>query len=69
MDNARRQDGRNGQPHNSVAGGNERNQALTGFEGMNYEQKRKPYRDGESTAKDENRNPGNNSLSGNNRGQ
>ena len=50
MDNTRGQEGRKGQPHNT-AGGRSRNQPPTGFEGMNYEQKRRPYLEGKSDKK------------------
>ena len=42
MENTRRGDGRKGQPHNNNSG-DRKNQPPMGFEGMNYEQKRKPY--------------------------
>ena len=54
MENTRRGDGRKGQPHNNS--GDRKNQAPMGFEGMNYEQKRKPY--GEGSEKNKNGNPG-----------
>jgi len=57
MDNLRRGENRKGQPHNNRAGKN-REQAPVGFEGMNYEQKRKPYREGNELEKDRNANPG-----------
>ena len=60
MDNARGHEGRKGQPHNNAAGGIERTQAPTGFEGMNYEQKRRPYRDGKRSEQEENEDPGSN---------
>jgi hypothetical protein len=53
MENTRRGDGRKGQPHNNT--GNRKDQPLLGFEGMNYEQKRKPY--GEGNEKVRNTNP------------
>jgi hypothetical protein len=46
MENMRRGDGRKGQSHNNTA--DRRDQLPMGFEGMNYEQKRKPY--GESSS-------------------
>ena len=46
MENMRRGDGRKGQSHNNTA--DRRDQPPMGFEGMNYEQKRKPY--GESSS-------------------
>ena len=52
MENTSREDERKGQPHNNNSG-DKKNQAPVGFEGMNYEQKRKPY--GE---KNRNSNPG-----------
>ena len=55
MENTRRGDGRKGQPHNNNSG-DRKNQAPMGFEGMNYEQKRKPY--GEGSEKNKNGNPG-----------
>ena len=55
MENTRRGDGRKGQPHNNNSG-DRKNQAPVGFEGMNYEQKRKPY--GEGSEKNKNGNPG-----------
>jgi hypothetical protein len=55
MENTRRGDGRKGQPHNNNSG-DRKNQAPMGFEGMNYEQKRKPY--GEGNEKNKNGNPG-----------
>ena len=52
----RRGDGRKGQPHNNA--GTKRDQAPLGFEGMNYEQKRKPYGEGVGNEKNRNGNPG-----------
>lgn len=56
MENTRRGEGRKGQPHNNSSG-DRKNQAPMGFEGMNYEQKRKPYGEG-SSEKTKNGNPG-----------
>jgi hypothetical protein len=60
MESMRREDGRKGQPHNSTGG--RKDQPLMGFEGMNYEQKRKPYGEGNSeknrTANYSDNNPG-----------
>ncbi len=64
MDNMRGQEGRKGQPHNNAAGGKERNQPPTGFEGMNYEQKRRPYVDGKNGTKDGLKGPGSGKESG-----
>jgi len=61
MENLRRGEGRKGQPHNNPSGGKNEEQAPTGFEGMNYEQKRKPYRKGESEDKNEKKDPGSDS--------
>jgi hypothetical protein len=61
MENSRRDQGRKGQPHNDPSGEKKDSRPLTGFEGMNYEQKRKPYRKDESEDKNENRNPGSDS--------
>jgi hypothetical protein len=55
MELTRRGNGRKGQPHNNT--GNKKDQAPLGFEGMNYEQKRKPYGEGGSE-KNRNGNPG-----------
>ena len=44
MEILRRDEGRKGQPHNDPSGEKNDIQAPIGFEGMNYEQKRKPYR-------------------------
>jgi hypothetical protein len=56
MENTRLGGGRKGQPHNNNSG-DKKNQAPVGFEGMNYEQKRKPYGEGVSE-KNRNGNPG-----------
>jgi hypothetical protein len=61
MENLRRGEGRKGQPHNNLSGEKNDRQAPSGFEGMNYEQKRKPYRKGESEDKDEKKDPGSDS--------
>jgi hypothetical protein len=45
MDNVRGEESRKGQPYNNAAGNRDRAQPPAGFEGMNYEQKRRPYRD------------------------
>ena len=63
MDNLRRGENRKGQPHNNRAGKN-REQAPVGFEGMNYEQKRRPYNETDRLYKDWDRNVENNSKSG-----
>lgn len=57
MENSRRGESRKGRPHNNT-GGKNKNEAPLGFEGMNYEQKRKPYREGNELDKDRNGNPG-----------
>ena len=45
MEKMREEENRGGQPHNNSAGaGRGRNEAPMGFEGMNFEQKRQPYR-------------------------
>lgn len=64
MDNVRGQEGRKSQPHNNAAGGVDRTQAPTGFEGMNYEQKRRPYHDAKSSEKENIENPGSESHLG-----
>ena len=56
MEKRGRGEGRKGQPRNNNNGGTNRDQAPMGFEGMNYEQKRKPY--GEGSEKERNGNPG-----------
>jgi hypothetical protein len=61
MENLRRGEGRKGQPHNNPSGEKNEEQAPTGFEGMNYEQKRNPYRKGESEDKNEKKDPGSDS--------
>jgi hypothetical protein len=61
MEILRRDEGRKGQPHNDPSGKKKDRQAPNGFEGMNYEQKRKPYRKGESEDKNEKREPGSDS--------
>lgn len=58
MDNMRGDERRKGQPHNNAAGGRDRNQPPTGFEGMNYEQKRKPYLEGKNDNKNNSENSG-----------
>ncbi len=45
---SRRGEERKGRPHNISAGSRGKSQAALGFEGMNYEQKRKPYKEGNS---------------------
>ena len=46
MDKMREEEKRSSQPHNnSAAGGRGKTEAPLGFEGMNFEQKRKPYRE------------------------
>ena len=50
MDKMWRDEGRKGQPHNNSTGG--KDQPPSGFEGMNYEQKRRPYYEGEKNDKD-----------------
>ena len=57
MEFLRRDEGRKGQPRNDPSGEKNEGQAPTGFEGMNYEQKRKPYRKDESEDKNEKRDP------------
>src|SRR5215212_5083835 len=57
MENMRRGDGRKGQPHNNNTS-IKRDQAPFGFEGMNFEQKRKPYGEGINGVKTRNWNPG-----------
>jgi hypothetical protein len=57
MENLGRGEGRKGQPHNNRTAKN-RDQAPMGFEGMNYEQKRKPYGEDNSLEKVRNGNPG-----------
>ena len=64
MDNMRGQESREGQPHNSAAGGRNRSQPPTGFEGMNYEQKRKPYMDGKNGQKNSIKSSNSNQESG-----
>ena len=59
MDKLWRDEGRKGQPHNNSTGS--KDQAPLGFEGMNYEQKRKPYYEGERNEKDPDGNNGNKS--------
>ena len=51
MENTRGEERRNGTPDYSARGRDKR-QAPTGFEGMNYEQKRRPYGEGNDTDKD-----------------
>ncbi len=56
MDNGRGEE-RKGRPHNNSAGRRNRTQAALGFEGMNYEQKRKPYIEENSDTKNGLENP------------
>ncbi len=59
MEHLRRGENRKGQPHDNGPGRTvkkEDDQALKGFEGMNYEQKRKPYNEIGRSDKDWNRN-------------
>jgi hypothetical protein len=58
MENSNRGEGRKGQPHNNTRNGKTNNHAPVGFEGMNYEQKRKPYHGDNSAEKNRNGNPG-----------
>ncbi|HVG17258.1 MAG TPA: hypothetical protein VM935_19960 [Chitinophagaceae bacterium] len=51
MENSRGEERRNGQPDYS-ARGRDKGQAPTGFEGMNFEQRRRPYGEGKNTDKD-----------------
>lgn len=57
MDNMRGQESRKGQPHNNATGSRDRNQPPTGFEGMNYEQKRRPYINGQDDDKNNGKKP------------
>lgn len=52
MEKMRDEENRGGQPHNNSASGRGRNEAPLGFEGMNFEQKRKPYRSATQSNKD-----------------
>jgi hypothetical protein len=61
MEISRRDEERKGQPHNDPSGEKKDRQAPNGFEGMNYEQKRKPYSKSESEDKNEKREPGSDS--------
>jgi len=67
MENSRAPESRKSQTHNNVAAGRERTQPPTDFEGMNYEQKRKPYRDLRSAEANRNEAPGSSDRSGENR--
>jgi hypothetical protein len=51
MENVRGEESRNGYPDHSGRG-HEKRQAPVGFEGMNFEQKRKPYGEGHQTSND-----------------
>ena len=53
MDNMWRDESRKGRPHNNSTGSN-KDQPPVGFEGMNYEQKRRPYRENEKDEKEVN---------------
>ena len=57
MDNTRAPESRKGEPHNYAAGGRDRTQPPTDFEGMNYEQKRRPYREASSSQSQNNEGP------------
>lgn len=50
MENMWRDEGRRGQPQNSSTRRG-KGQPPTGFEGMNFEQKRRPYREDDKQAK------------------
>lgn len=50
MKNMWRDEGRRGQPHESSTD-TQKSHPPAGFEGMNYEQKRSPYREGENEEK------------------
>ena len=58
MDNMRRGEGH---PHNNTGESKNKNQPPIGFEGMNYEQKRKPYTEGSNADKARNEHPTNTS--------
>ena len=47
MDNTWRDERRKGEPHNNSGGGRQQ-QPPAGFEGMNYEQKRRPYNENDN---------------------
>ena len=67
MENMRRGESRKGQPQNNVPGRTDKkdnDQASKGFEGMNYEQKRKPYNETDRSEKDWDRNIDNDSKTG-----
>ncbi len=51
MENMNRGESRKGQPRNNLQARKNKKQPLNGFEGMNYEQKRKPYNDGDHSEK------------------
>ena len=66
MEHLRRGENTNRQPHNTPrrTAGKDNDQAPKGFEGMNYEQKRKPYNDTDRSLKDWDRDMENDSNTG-----
>jgi hypothetical protein len=56
MENMNRGESRTGQPHDNLKARKNKKQPPNGFEGMNYEQKRKPYNDGDGSERDWNGN-------------
>ena len=56
MENMNRGESRKGQPNDNLPGRKTKKQPPNGFEGMNYEQKRKPYNDGDGSERDWNGN-------------
>jgi len=65
MEDLSRGESRKRQPQNNIPGSRmakkDNDRALNGFEGMNYEQKRKPYNEIDRSDKDWDRNKENNS--------
>jgi len=66
MENMKRGENRKEHPHNNIPRkpGRKDNEAPKGFEGMNYEQKRRPYNKIDRSDKDWDRNIDNDSKSG-----
>jgi hypothetical protein len=67
MESSNRGEGRNGPSHNNRESGKKSNKAPIGFEGMNYEQRRKPYQGDNSADQSRNGNPGSETNGGNRR--
>ena len=65
MENIGRTEGRKGQRHDYNEN-SRKEQAPMGFEGMNYEQKRKPYSEANNSEKNRNGSPGSDTNMGKN---